>query len=436
MTRNLQDPESRYGIGKHLAAAALCAVILVGGLGGWAVTAQLNAAILGNGHVKVDRELKVVQHVEGGRVAEIHVVAGQTLAKGDVMVTLDVLDLKTELALRQTQQTDLVARAARLLAQRDGLDRLAPLPGPLTRGIADPARLQQALSEEQNLLEKSQRDLENREAAIRSRMAQLNHDHAALSARQTALESQHDLALKNMARLDLLAARGNVSDVQKEAAQGDLGRALGELQEIRARLQANTEQVSAAMIDLRALRDTAQLQAQGELRDIEPRLAELVQQIGLLEARLERSQIRAPVAGTINELGVHTIGQVIGAGEKLASIVPEGADLVIEFQIMPTDIDQVVRGMPARLRLAAFNQKTTPEIPGVISMVSPASTLDPATGATVFLAQVRPDASLPSDVQLIPGMPVEVFVTTRERTALEYMLQPVRQSFARSMTEE
>lgn len=148
--------------------------------------------------------------------------------------------------------------------------------------------------------------------------------------------------------------------------------------------------------------------------------------------------MRAPVAGVVNEMAVNTLGQVIAPGQKMATVVPKGADLVIEFQIAPTDIEQIAVGKPARLRLSAFDAKTTPELDGIVSHVAAAATTDPATGGVHFIAQAKPAPGvvLPANVTLVPGMPIEVFVTTAERTALEYLLQPVAKSFARAMTEE
>lgn len=432
MTKSIPQTET-FGVGRSLAVAAGMALLLGAGVFGWAATSKLNAAVIGKGLVKVDRELKTVQHLDGGTVAQIIVKPGQVVRQGDVLFTLDSLSLEGELLVRRNQRIDLAIRAARLRAQRDGASEFA-LPADLA---ADP-KAQAVALEEAALLISTLRDLQSQKAAIGTRIAQLQHDSEGLEARRAAFAHQHSFSEGAVQRVSLLVKKGSVATAQQETAEADQARVLGELRETEAQILSNAAQMSELKLQARRLDETRELEAQMALRDVEPRVEELRQQIVLLEARIERGKIRAPVSGVVNEVSVNTVGQVIAPGEQLAVIVPEGADHVIEFQIAPTDIDEVRVGQDARLMFSAFNQKTTPEVTGTVLHVAAAATTDPITGAPVFLAQARPRdmADLPAHVSLMPGMPVDVFITTQERTALDYLIAPVRQSFARSMTEE
>lgn len=432
MTTPITHTES-FGVGRTLAMAAGMALLLGGGVFGWAATSQLNAAVIGKGLVKVDRELKTVQHVDGGTVAQILVQPGQHVRQGDVLITLDSMSLEGELLVRRNQRIDLAARAARLRAQRDRMGDF-DMPADLEM---DP-KAQAVAMDEAMLLANTLRDQKSQQAAINARIAQLQHDSDGLEARRTAFVQQYTFSEGAVQRVSLLVKKGSVATAQQETVEADNARLLGELRETEARILSNAAQINELKLQSRRLDETLELESQMELREVEPRLEELRQQIQMLEARIERGKIRAPVSGVVNELPVNTIGQVVAPGELLAVIVPEGADHVIEFQIAPTDVDEVSVGQDARLMFSAFNQKTTPEVIGTILHVAAAATTDPTTGAAVFLAQAKPRdmADLPAHITLLPGMPVDVFVTTQERTALEYMIQPVRQSFARSMTEE
>ncbi|MEI4488996.1 HlyD family efflux transporter periplasmic adaptor subunit [Frigidibacter sp. MR17.14] len=177
-------------------------------------------------------------------------------------------------------------------------------------------------------------------------------------------------------------------------------------------------------------------EAQTELRDVEARLAELDQRILAARDTLSRTEIRAPIAGVVNDLAVHTVNGVIAPGESVMTIVPTG-ELTIEVRVTPTDIDQVSLGQQVKLRFSAFSQRSTPELPGTVTMVAPAATTDPASGTPYFNATVRIDeAAALGDRALMPGMPVEVFFQTGERSVLSYIAKPFTDQIERAFREE
>lgn len=434
-TRNRRtDPESQsYGTGRHILTALILGAALIGGLGGWAATAQLGAAVIGQGSVKVDRDLRPVQYLDGGALTEIAVTPGQQIGEGSVVVRFDTVALETDLAIRRGLLLDLGARAARLRAERDGNDALI-VPTALNPNSAE---VEAVLWGERLLFDSGRQQLALQERALKLRLEQLTHDQQALLSRRSALEQQSTLADDALARVETLVQRNSAPRNKLDEAIADRARLAGELGEVQARLASNAAQQGEAELEIGRLGSTYRHEAHRQLRDIEPRIAELQTQIAALESRIERAIIRAPVSGTVNEVLVNTIGQVVQPGSTLVTLVPSDADLVIEFRIAPTDIDEMQPGQPARLRFPAFDQRTTPELPALVTWVAPATVTDAATGQTYYPALAAPteDTTLPNGVRLVPGMPVEVYVPTRERTPADYFLQPLRDSFGRAMRE-
>ena len=195
--------------------------------------------------------------------------------------------------------------------------------------------------------------------------------------------------------------------------------------------------MSEIRLQVIAVDETSRTEAQRELNLVDTKLSEVLERRNAIEDKLARTDIRAPISGTVNELKVHTVGGVVTPAEILATIVPENAKLKVEVRLTPVSIDQVAVGQPAKLRFSAFNQRTTPELKGEVVHVSPATSRDPATGETYYLGHVNVP---PSELEklgddLRPGMPVEVYVSTEERTALSYLAKPLADQFNRAFRE-
>jgi HlyD family type I secretion membrane fusion protein len=422
------------GMRNRLLTAAVLAVALCAGVGGWGATARLHSAVVGSGKVKVDRELNTLQHEIGGSVGAILVAPGQIVTKSQVLITLDTTDLLAERRLLAGQRLDLSARILRLRAERDGL---AALQVPAGFGAGDPAAAD-ILRGETVLFNLATAERAARRMALTLQGERLHEEGKALEARRQALETQSDILTASFERNAKLIAKGSLAGNAAESIAADLARLTGELGEVGANVSANLVRLTEVQKELLRVDQLAAYEAHRQMREIEPRLVELDQRIAALDTRVERAVLRAPVGGTINELAVNTLGQIVSPGQVLATLVPTDAKLVIEFQIAPTDIDQIALGQLARLRFAAFNQRTTPELPGQVERIAAAATTDPVTGMQVYIATVAlaSGAALPAGVKLLPGMPVEVFVTTAERTPMDYLFKPIADSMARAMTEE
>jgi HlyD family secretion protein len=209
--------------------------------------------------------------------------------------------------------------------------------------------------------------------------------------------------------------------------QGEIGAFVAQV--ARARGQISQTELQIIQID----QDIC-TEAQKELREVEAKIAELAERRISAEDQLQRVDIKAPIAGIVHELNAHTVGGVIQASETLMQIVPVNGDLTIEARLAPADIDHVAVGSKSTLRFSAFNQRTTPEVSGVVVLVSPDLSKDAQTGVTYYTARIRLDAegaSTLAGLKLVPGMPVEAFIETEERTALSYLLKPLTDQITR-----
>ena len=260
------------------------------------------------------------------------------------------------------------------------------------------------------------------------------------------LESQRDAKIDEIAlvktehgKIKGLTDKRLIETSRKYIIDREMAKLLGERGEVEANIARAKARMGEIRLQIIAIDETARTEAQRELSAIEPKLSELRERRVAIEDRLARADIRAPLSGTVNELAVHTIGGVITPAEKLVTLVPADAALKIEAKLSPTDIDQVFVGQPAKLRFSAFNQRTTPELHGRIAYVSAATSSDPSTGQVYYLADVIvPSDELEKlgDSKLLPGMPVEVFVSTEERTAMSFLSKPLADQFSRAFREQ
>lgn len=414
--------------------ACLFGVLLIGVCGGWAGTAKLSGAVIASGAVLVDEEVKQIQHPDGGVIRAIAVRPGDEVREGQVLIRLDDVQIRAERAILRDQLTELTGRMARLLAEREGQAGIA-----FPQGFAASSPVAPAVARgEEHLFLGNLRQRTSQKEQLTLQIAQLRQEVEGLHAQQMALEDEFALMEKEREKLRTLIAKGLTEGSKGYAIDREIARIVGQRGEARANLARAQGRISEVQLQIIAIDDTASTEAQRELRTVEARIAELAEKLGAVTAQLERTEIRAPLAGTINELNVHTLGGVITPAEKLLSIVPASAALKIEFRLATRDVDQIELGQPAKLRFSAFNQRTTPEVEGVITRLAAAATRDPQTGESFYRAEARAigDLSAFGARGLVPGMPVEVFVQTQEQVAFAYFAKPFTDQFARAFREE
>lgn len=413
---------------------SIMAMLLLGGVGGWAATAKLSGAIISSGTVLVDENVKVIQHLDGGVVRSIDVRKGQTVAAGEVLLQLEDVPIRSEQSILRGQLAELLARQARLVAERDAAAAISFPADYLTNYPGSDL----ILLGEQQLFDSTRRNRLSQRGQLELQVAQLREEVGGLGFQAAALEDELALAREERARLGELAQKGLVETTRLNAADRELARMLGSQGELLASTARANARISEVELQILAIDEIGYTEAQRELRSVEASIAELQDRLAAVDDRLARTQIRSPVDGTINELSVTTLGGVISPAERLMTIVPEDAKLKIEFNVAVSDIDQVELGQDVKLRFSAFNQRTTPEIEGLVSRVSAAATSDPDSGMSFYVmeAEVIGDLSVLGERGLIPGMPVEVFVQTEQQVALAYFVKPFTDQITRAFREE
>ncbi|UPJ41795.1 HlyD family type I secretion periplasmic adaptor subunit [Bradyrhizobium sp. 40] len=421
----------------RILAGTLLSGMLVAGCGGWAAMAMLEGAIVAPGSVKVDQNLKEVQHRDGGIVKSLAVRQGDFVREGQILATLDDVQIRAELLIVRSQLVESLGRRARLLAERDNLTTVEfppDLHAMFARTAADVIHGETRLFTGNKVARDSQKE------QLELSIGQTGEEIRGMEARLAAKEEEMKLVLSERDKLQDLFERKIVEHQRVYGAQRDAARLLGERGEIQASIARAKVRTSEIRVQIIAVDQNATTEAQKDLRTVDARIAELQERRLAIEDRLSRTEIRSPASGYINELFAYTVGGVITPAAKIATVVPENAELKFEIKVSPADIDQVRLGQPARIRLTAFNRTTTPELKGKVVMVSPASARDPANGQEYYLAQIQ---LLPSEdaivqgkgLKLVPGMPAEVFVSTQERTAASYLLKPFSDQMNRAFRE-
>jgi HlyD family secretion protein len=411
----------------------IVATVLVGG---WAALVPLAGAVVVPGNLVVQSNVKAIQHPTGGVVAEIPVRNGKRVNAGDLLLRLDATQAQASLQVLTKQLDEFRARSARLVAERDGLAR-PDLPEELAPRMGESA-VKALLAAESTLFQARGTARESQKGLLRNRIAQLNEEIAGLDAQVVSKAKQIELITGELVGVqDLydkqLVPLPRLTALQREGAriEGERGQLISSIAETKAKISEAQLQIVRTDQDFR----TDVVKELGEVRGKE---AELVERAVAARDLLDRIEIRAPASGVIHQLNVHTIGGVIRAGDTIMEVVPDSDDLLIEARLQPTDIDQVRVGQKAFTRFPAFNQRVTPEVAGVVSFVSADTSRDQSNNASYFTVRV----TLPDEerrrlvgLQLVSGMPAEVFMQTGSRTMLSYLFKPITDQLQRAFVE-
>jgi membrane fusion protein, type I secretion system len=434
MTSELKGP--RRSIRSHLIIGLALVLVVAGGFGGWASTVPISGALIAPGAVVVDSNVKKVQHPTGGVVGELRVRDGDSVKAGDIVVRLDETVVKASLAIVVKTLNGLWARAARLEAEQRGLDEIKFPPMLLNR--ADDPEVKDVMASETKLFEVRLNGRSGQKSQLRERVTQLNEEIAGLSAQEQAKDKEIALVEKELVGVRHLYDQHLVQISRLTTLERDAARLSGErAQYIASRAQAKGKITETELQIIQVEKDVVS-EVSKDLRETNDKIGEFIERKVTAEDQLRRIDIRAPQDGMVLQSTVHTIGGVITAGDAIMMIVPQADALSVEAKVNPQDIDKLQIGQKTLLRLSAFNQRTTPELNGLVSRVSADVTTDQRTGQSYYTIRV----SIPPDevarlgeAKIIPGMPVEAFVQTGDRTMLSYLMKPLSDQFMRSFRE-
>lgn len=425
------EPYLRRRILLGLALTAL----LVGSLFGWGATASISSAVISPGFLVVDGSGKKVQHPTGGVVGAILVRNGQRVEAGEVVAKLDATQTRAALGVVTSQQEQLTGRKARLEAERDQAKGVT-FPKGYTESSSEAASI---AASEARLYDARQTAKDGQKTQLNERIGQLRKEIEGLQAQLKAKDGEVKLMKEEFARVEDMYKKSLVPVTRVLTAERDVTRLEGEHGQLLAGIARAEGQITEIGVQIISLDQTMQSESMKELRDVEARLAELAERRNAAQDQLDRIDIRAPRSGLVHELQIHTEGGVIQPAETLMTIVPSDEKLAVEIRIAPTDIDQVAIGHKAMLRFSAFNQRTTPELFGEVSQIAADLTKEPQTGVAYYIARISisPESQeLFRQLKLLPGMPVETFIETGERTAISYLFKPFDDQIKRAFREE
>ncbi len=422
---------------RSLSTGILALLLLIGGLGAWSVMARISGAVVTSGMIEVESNRQVVQHPDGGVVGEILVAESELVQRGDVLIRLDGRQLRSELSVVNGQLYEMAARKARLQAERDQSSDLEYPEDLVKVAEADP-EIEQLLKGEKTLFEARNEALEQEIGLLQEQNNQIHKRIEGITAQLGALEVQTELISQEVTdQRQLLGQQltqaSRVNELLRAEAElvGQTGQLESEIAELRGQLAANA-------ISLLQLRTQRREDAVSQLRDLEYREIELVERRRDLADTLSRLEVRAPMSGRVYDLQVFAEQAVIRAAEPILYIIPQDQPLVVSVQVETINVNDVFVGQEASLRFPAFDQRETPEIRGEVVQVSADAIQDEQTGANYFAAKILPyDSELPKlgDERLLPGMPVEAFIETSERSPLAYLLEPMTSFFRRAFRE-
>jgi HlyD family secretion protein len=429
--------DARSSIRVHLIVGLAVVVVLAGGLGGWASTAQISGALIAPGSVVVESNVKKVQHPTGGVVGEVRAHDGDLVKAGDVVVRLDDTVTRASLAIVTKNLDGLWARAARLEAEQRGLDKIVFPSTLLDR--ADEPDVKNVIASESKLFEVRTHGRIGQKAQLQERITQLKEEIAGLIAQETAKDQEIALVEKELTGVRMLYDQHLVQISRLTTLERDAARLAGErAQYIASRAQAKGKITETELQIIQVDKDLVS-EVSKDLRETNDKIGEFVERKVTAEDQLRRVDIRAPQDGMVLQSTVHTVGGVITAGDAVMMIVPQADDLQVEAKVNPQDIDKLQIGQKTLLRLSAFNQRTTPELNGVVSRVSPDVTIEQRTGQSYYTIRVSmppQEVARLGDAKLIPGMPVEAFVQTGDRTLLSYLIKPLSDQLMRAFREK
>ncbi|WP_062016822.1 HlyD family type I secretion periplasmic adaptor subunit [Aureimonas sp. AU4] len=428
---------SLLSVRRHLRFGVAASVLLAGALTAWGATAKLSGAVVTHGQLVVASSVKKVQHPTGGVVGELAVHDGDHVEAGQVLLRLDATQARASLGIVVRQMDELEARQARVRTEQTG-DATVAFPEALLRRADDPtvARL---LQEEARLFAIRREAREGERAQLRQKILEFGEEIAGLEEQIRAKDEQLVLIDQELKGVQELVDRQLTPFSRVAALKRDQAALRGERGQFQSSIAAARGRIAEGELQIIQIDHTMRSEASRDLGEIRASLSELAERRTAAEDQLARIDIRAPQAGTVHQLDVHTVGGVVRPGETIMEIVPQDDRLIVEANLPPQDINDVHVGQQTDLRFSAANSRTTPEILGEVLHVSADVSQETRTGASYYSIRVgvSPDqlARLGA-VKPVPGMPVEVFLKTRERTAFDYLVEPLAEQMSRSFREK
>jgi epimerase transport system membrane fusion protein len=419
---------------RNIGAAIVFATFGVFGV--WAFWAPMDSSALAPGFVVVKSYKKTVQHLDGGIVAQILTKDGDLVKEGQPLVVLDDTQIKAQLGIALAQNITLAAQVARLIAERDQLKQIN-FPE-LLNDSSDP-RIVEAKLAENNVFKSRINAHEGEIAVLNQRISQISSKIKGLQGQVDSKKQLTSSFAEEIHDLKELLTEGFVDKQRLRDVERSHAMQSGEIAQLNAEIATNQMLVSENRLQILQVQKQFQEEVAGKLSEAQALLNDAAERLAANQDKLNRIVIKAPASGMVLGLMVHNENSVIPPGQAILDIVPQNAELIIEAQVSPMDIDRVTVGLQAEVRFSAFKQSKTPKMNGKVIHLSADHLTDQKTGQTFYQARIELTPESRKDLgnlQLLPGMPAEVLINTGERTLFEYLAQPATNALARSFIED
>ena len=432
-----RPPQTHESIRWHLVVALVLLLLLVGGLGGLATTTELSGAVISNGQLVVNSEVKKVQHPMGGIVGQLLVTNGTRVKAGDLLIRLDETQTRANFEIVRKNLDELAARRARNIAERDGSDAIS-FPDDLLSRAGDP-EVRRIVEEERKLFDIRRSTRDGQKSMLRERIAQYKEEIEGQLAQEAAKLKEIGFIKIELKGVQELWGKNLIAITRLTALERDAARLEGERGQFIAGVAQSKGKIAEIELQILQIDQDLRTEVGKELAEIRAKTAEGLEKKVAAEDQLKRVELRAPQDGIVHQLSVHTVGGVIKAGEEVMLIVPAHDSLAVEVKVQPQEIDQIRLGATAHLRFTAFNQRVTPELNGEVSRISADISRDEKSGQNFYTVRIRiqdDELARLGNVKLVPGMPVDAYIQTTSRTMMSYLMRPMADQLRRSFRDK
>ncbi len=428
---------SQKSLRRHVLGVVSLSIVLVGGLGGWAATAKLSNAVIGDGTVVIDDNAKKIQHLTGGIVSEIAVKEGSHVKVGDLLLSLDGTAVRASLGIVDSTLAQLYARRARLKAERVGKESFTAedlaaesVDIDANRSLIDGEL--QLFATRQSALVGMKKQLKERKNQLAEEIFGIGEQIKSIDNGLSIIDEEYKATNSLYAQQLVTMQRVNVLKRQRVDLEGSRG------ERVAARAQAEGK-ISEIDLQILQLDEDRRTENAKELTQVESDIAQSEERRVALQDQLKRLELHAPMDGRIYQMTVHTVGGIVNPGDALMLLAPDARALTVEAKIATRNIDQIFPGQSVNIRFTAFDQRTTPEVAGTVSSISPDAVTDQRSGLTYYPIRILPDDEGVKKLQgltLYPGMPAEVFIKIADRSVISYFSKPLMDQINHTFREE
>lgn len=426
-------------IKRPIVVGSIVVGVFVVGLTLFAAIARIDSAVVAPGTVRVEDNRKTIRHREGGTVRAILVREGERVKQNQVLLTFDEVQPKSTTDVLQNQYDALLAQTARFQSEATDQSIVTFAPELTARAATDP-RVAGIIRDQEFLFSTRHAFFESQGAVLNQKLQQLETQIGGVQAQVDAVKESDALTREELAGYQTLYEKGYAPKTLILRYKRTLADLTGRRGQLIAEITRLREQIGETRLQITTLREQRISQAAEGLRQMQTGLAEVTPKLTAARQTLNAATVRSPADGYVLDLTQFTVGGIVAPGERLMSVVPADAPLIVTARIRPQDIDSVHDGMQARVRLSAFNARTAPPVDAEVLTVSADQLVDEKTGVGYFRADLRIPpaelAKLPKGSKLTPGMPAEAMIVTGRRSILSYIVSPITDTIRDALRED